>query len=285
MRHAIVRLMSTRRQTDDRNDGIVAPFDTAPRPTDRRISSFSICHATMAPTVRLPAMKPATSATPYRIQTSGPPPRSGWRHSDTEHREESRPGPDFGRVRLSHDARHLSQVTEIVGHPGSEELLERDRAELRVATTAGQVRRRQAERPQAGEARRAQPGEGLEQLRERLAARGLELGEPVERRKGTGLAVGEDDLGTRGSSRSARRGSGARRRRTATRCPAPRWRGSTARVARRAAPAAPWACARARGAPPPERIACVLRGLGVLSRAGLAFGSTRRRSTTWGPTS
>ena len=79
-------------------------------------------------------------------------------------------------------------MTEIVGHPGSEKLLERDRPELRMPPTTGQVRRRQAERPQAREARRAEPGEGLEQLGERLAARGLELGEPVERRKGAGLA-------------------------------------------------------------------------------------------------
>lgn len=79
--------------------------------------------------------------------------------------------------------------------PGGEELGQGDGAEGGMGSAEGELPRGEVECAKVAEVGRAELGEFVEELGERLACAVALLGEAVERLEGTGLAVGEDDLG------------------------------------------------------------------------------------------
>jgi hypothetical protein len=94
------------------------------------------------------------------------------------------PGSDRIGVLFAHHSGNLGQVVEVVGHPGRQQLTQCDRTERGVEAPAREIFRLEPERFQAVHAGGAQLGEGVEQLRQRSAFGGLELGEPSNGSKG-----------------------------------------------------------------------------------------------------
>jgi hypothetical protein len=111
-----------------------------------------------------------------------------------QQRQVGKPGSDRVGVLPAHDSGNLAQVVEVVGDPGRQQLAQGDGTQLGVETPAREILRLEPERFKPVHVGVAQLGKGVEQLRQRSALGGLELGESVERLKGPGLAVDEEEL-------------------------------------------------------------------------------------------
>src|SRR5690606_38723026 len=83
-------------------------------------------------------------------------------------------------------------MPEVVRDPGSQQLRERDGAELRVLALERQLVRRQRPRAQRFELCRAKPRELIKQLRQRTALASAVLREPVVGLEAAVVALGED---------------------------------------------------------------------------------------------
>src|SRR5689334_6774286 len=110
-----------------------------------------------------------------------------------QNRQVRLPGTDGRLVLLCHHADDLSDVAEIVSHPGREQLLERHAPELRVFARQIQVRRRQIERAKVSEVARARRSANRSsnsiKVRSLLAPRWRTRSNGTKRRTGASLRM------------------------------------------------------------------------------------------------
>ena len=111
-----------------------------------------------------------------------------------QHAEILAPGADGLAVLVSEKARDLVQMGHVVSRPGREQLRQGDRAERGVQSAALEIARLQVHGANRGEVFSAQPGEIVEQLRQRFSLALANLGEAVERLEGLGIAVQQNAL-------------------------------------------------------------------------------------------
>ena len=107
----------------------------------------------------------------------------------------SAPGADGGTVLVGEDAGDLVKVGQVMHGPGGEELCQGDGAEGWMGSSEGELPRGKVECAEVAEVGRAELGEFIQKLGERLACTVALLGEAVKRLEGATLAVGEDHLG------------------------------------------------------------------------------------------
>lgn len=105
------------------------------------------------------------------------------------------PGADGGAILVGEDAGDLVEVGEVMHGPGSEQLRQGDGAEGGMGSAEDELLRGERERTEVAEVGRAELGEFVEKLGERLPCTVALLREAVQRLEGAGLAVGEDHLG------------------------------------------------------------------------------------------
>jgi len=105
------------------------------------------------------------------------------------------PWADGGAALVGEDAGDLVKVGQVMHGPGGEELRQGDGAEGGMGSAEGELPRGEVECAEVAEVGRAELGEFIQELGERLACAVALLGESVQRLKDAGLTVGEDDLG------------------------------------------------------------------------------------------
>ena len=105
------------------------------------------------------------------------------------------PGADGGAVLVGEEAGYLVKVGEVMHGPGGEKLRQGDGAEGGMGPAQGKLLWGEVECAEVAEVGRAELGEFIQELGERLACTVALLGEAVQRLEGAGLAMGEDRLG------------------------------------------------------------------------------------------
>jgi len=105
-----------------------------------------------------------------------------------EHAEVGTPGTDGGVVLMSHNARDLMQMSEVVSGPGGEELGHGDNTKGRVASVTAEIGRLEIQIVQLLEILTAEASELVEELRKGLAFAFAELGPAIECLKGSSFA-------------------------------------------------------------------------------------------------